>query len=40
MADDHWRFENYSKYWAKNYTYYVTTDRDSLNKYKKIIFPI
>ena len=35
MADDHWRFENYSKYWAKNYTYYVTTDRDSLNKYKK-----
>tara|TARA_A100001015_G_C15017152_1_gene726105 strand:+ start:1358 stop:2425 length:1068 start_codon:yes stop_codon:yes gene_type:complete len=35
MADDHWRFENYSKYWASNYTYYVTTDKDSLKKYKK-----
>lgn len=35
MADDHWRFENYSKYNAKNYDYYVTTDRDSLIKYKK-----
>lgn len=35
MADDHWRFENYSKYWANYYTYYVTTDQDSLKKYKK-----
>ncbi len=35
MADDHWRFENYSKYWAPFYSYYITTDRDSLLKYKK-----
>ncbi len=35
MADDHWRFENYSKYWAPFYSYYVTTDEDSLPKYKK-----
>lgn len=35
MADDHWRFENYSKYHANNYNYYVTTDRDSLLKYNK-----
>jgi spore maturation protein CgeB len=35
MADDHWRFENYSKYYANLYTLYVTTDEKSLLKYKK-----
>jgi spore maturation protein CgeB len=35
MADDHWRFENYSKYNANLYTLYVTTDENSLLKYKK-----
>jgi len=35
MADDHWRFENYSKYNAGLYTSYVTTDENSLLKYKQ-----
>ncbi len=34
MADDHWRFETYSKYWAKYFTLVVTTDLNSLKKYK------
>ncbi len=35
MADDHWRFEIYSKYIAKYFSLVVTTDRDSISKYKK-----
>ena len=35
MADDHWRFENYSKYNARLYSLYVTTDENSLIKYKQ-----
>ena len=35
MADDHWRFEIYSKYIARNFSLVVTTDRDSVQKYKK-----
>ena len=36
MADDHWRFETYSKYWANFFTLVVTTDEASIAKYKKI----
>ena len=35
MADDHWRFETYSKYWANFFTLVVTTDEASIAKYKK-----
>ncbi len=35
MADDHWRFETYSKYWANYFSFVVTTDINSLHKYKK-----
>ena len=35
MADDHWRFETYSKYWANFFTLVVTTDPVSMKKYKK-----
>ena len=35
MADDHWRFEIFTKYIANNYTYIITTDKNSLPKYKK-----
>ena len=35
MADDHWRFETYSKYWAKYFTLVVTTDEAAIEKYKK-----
>ena len=35
MADDHWRFENYSKYISPNFSYVITTDKQSLKKYEK-----
>lgn len=36
FCDDHWRFDNYSKYWAPCFNYVSTTDKDSLTKYKDI----
>lgn len=36
FCDDHWRFTNYSKYWAPYFNFVSTTDRDSLTKYKEI----
>lgn len=35
MADDHWRFDTYSKYWAKYFSLIITTDHEAVNKYKK-----
>ena len=35
MADDHWRFDNYSKYISSYFSYVITTDKQSLIKYKK-----
>jgi len=35
MADDHWRFENYSKYIANHFSYVATTDKNSLQKYRE-----
>jgi spore maturation protein CgeB len=35
MADDHWRFDIYSKYIARYFSLVVTTDKDSLVKYHK-----
>lgn len=33
FADDHWRFENYSRYWAACFNWVVTTDRDAVPRY-------
>jgi len=34
--DDHWRFDNYSKYWASCFNWIATTDSLAINKYYKI----
>jgi spore maturation protein CgeB len=36
FADDHWRFRNYSKYWATLFNWVSTTDSQAPDKYKKI----
>ena len=36
FADDHWRFDNFSKYWAPCFSWVVTTDCKSLKKYDRI----
>jgi spore maturation protein CgeB len=36
FADDHWRFENYSRYWARNFNWVVTTDFEAIPKYQSI----
>lgn len=33
FADDHWRFDNYSRYWAPSFNWVVTTDSESFSKY-------
>jgi spore maturation protein CgeB len=34
FADDHWRFESFTRHWADCFTYAVTTDAASLEKYR------
>lgn len=36
FCDDHWRFDNYSSYWALYFNYVVTTDHSALPKYAKL----
>lgn len=36
FADDHWRFDDFSRLWAPCFTYVSTTDADSLPKYRAI----
>jgi spore maturation protein CgeB len=36
FCDDHWRFENYSRFVAPNFNFAVTTDSDALPKYRAI----
>lgn len=36
FCDDHWRFDNYSKFWAPYFTYISTTATSAIPKYKKI----
>ena len=36
FGDDQWRFENFSRHKAKLFDYVITTDKSSVNKYKKI----
>lgn len=33
FADDHWRFDNYSRYWAPHFNWVVTTDFQAVSKY-------
>lgn len=35
FADDHWRFEIFSKFWAKLFHYVVTTDKQSIENYMR-----
>ncbi len=36
FCDDHWRFDNYSKYWAPCFNWVTTTASSALQKYEKI----
>ena len=36
FCDDHWRFDNYSRYWAPVFNWVVTTAKSVLPKYKEI----
>lgn len=36
FCDDHWRFDNFSKYYAPYFSYVVTTYKKAVEKYKKI----
>ncbi len=36
FGDDPWRFESFAKYYAKKFTYVITTDKYSIQMYKKI----
>lgn len=33
FADDHWRFENFSRYWADKFNWVITTDSEAVEKY-------
>lgn len=33
FADDHWRFDGFSRFWAPSFHSVVTTDRDSVSRY-------
>ncbi len=34
FADDHWRFENFSRHWAECFSWISTTDVDSVSRYR------
>lgn len=36
FADDHWRFDNFTRHYAPAFTWSVTTDADSIEKYHAI----
>lgn len=36
FCDDHWRFDNFSKFYAPYFHWVVTTDKGSVEKYKKM----
>ena len=36
FADDHWRFNNFSRYWAPHFNWVVTTDFEVVPKYHSI----
>jgi len=36
FADDHWRFDNYSRHWAPCFSFISTTDKKAIHKYQYI----
>jgi spore maturation protein CgeB len=36
FTDDHWRFDRYSRYWAPQFNYVVTTAQSAVPKYERI----
>ncbi|MEW6455192.1 MAG: glycosyltransferase [Acidobacteriota bacterium] len=36
FCDDHWRFDNYARYWARCFNWVVTTAKRALPKYEKL----
>ncbi len=38
MSDDHWRFENYSRFWAPCVDYIITTAQEAVTKYREAGF--
>ena len=36
FADDHWRFENFSRHWAPCFTFVSTTDSSAVARYKAV----
>lgn len=36
FADDHWRFQNYSRRWASRFTWVATTDIEAVAKYEDL----
>ena len=38
FADDHWRFESYSRYWAPAFHFVATTDTSAVEKYRRLGF--
>lgn len=36
FSDDHWRFENYSRYWAPCFNWVITTAKSALRKYARL----
>lgn len=39
FCDDHWRFDNYSRYWAPCFNWVVTTDNKAVPKYASMGYP-
>lgn len=35
FCDDHWRYDSFSRHWAKNFTYISTTSKTALVKYRQ-----
>lgn len=39
FADDHWRFNSFSRYWAHRFTWVATTDPESVDRYRSLGCP-
>ena len=39
FCDDHWRFDNYSQYWAPSFNWVVTTAKSAVPKYAQLPYP-
>lgn len=39
FADDHWRFNSFSRYWAPRFNFCSTTDPEAFSKYRTLGYP-